>query len=61
MLLRLATLSAWVKPLGLTLLMAVLLLMGGCTADQLGDFTVATAATVAGSLILCVMFYACHF
>jgi hypothetical protein len=61
MLLRLVILPAWVQPLGLALLIAALLLMGGCTADQLGDFTVATAATVVGSLILCAMFHACHF
>jgi hypothetical protein len=61
MLLRLATLPAWVQPLGLALLSAALLLMGGCTADHLVDFTVGTAATVAASLILCAMFHACHF
>ena len=61
MLLRLATLPAWMQPLGLALLIAALLLMGGCTADHVGDFTVGTAATVVGGLILCAMFHACHF
>jgi hypothetical protein len=40
---------------------AALLMLGGCTGDQLGDFTVSTAATVIGGLVLCAAFHACHF
>jgi hypothetical protein len=55
------TMLYWTRKPVFILLLAALLLLGGCTEEQAGDLTVGTASTVIGGLALCLLFHACHF
>jgi hypothetical protein len=55
------TMLYWTRRPVFVLLLAALLLLGGCTGEDMKTIGTGTAAGVLASMTMCLLFRACHF
>ena len=55
------TMLYWTRRPVFVLLLAALLVLGGCTGDDMKTIGTGTAAGVLASMTMCLVFRACHF